>query len=304
MNPTLDGFCTSTTIPSSIISLSSANSHLAATLAGFVIAGITFLLAKGENTPSPVVALFASGFLVLSIDSFMFGTISAPPVDKNGAIKAGGDYLCSLAWSQGTVASGMLAVGAASLATGLAWMFANHIELLRENPKWLNERWLVQFGNFLIITVVAACTALLARTSMDYFDMLGDYFGLVAPSWVTHHNVYGAAIVCIAICVATIIARTRGFAVAKNREVFLVRVATFLTASLAFAGPFFASVTASYARSRPADQNTAVCALILGLFVPVIVFLALSISSPLLIRAPKPGPTASPAKSTEDVQAQ
>ncbi|MGV0603377.1 hypothetical protein [Mycolicibacterium sp. XJ1904] len=281
MNPSLDGLCTSQIIPWSIISSSTSNATLAAILAGFMIPAIIFLLGSGHDASSHTVALFASGFLVLGLNSYIFGTISAPPVDGDGNIRAGGEYVCSLSWTQGMAASGMLGVGSVLLVAGLTWMFAHHIKLDTRDPKWADDKWLVVLGGLLVSIIIAASSILLARTSVTYFNLLKAYFGLEPPGWVTASSLHIGSYILSGVCAVAILARTFGWLSMKSgKQVVLTGIASAIAAILAIVGPIFASVTAENARANPASVSTSIMALVLCLFVPAIVFLALSFAAP------------------------
>jgi hypothetical protein len=80
--------CASIRLPWSIISSSPPNSQLAGVLAGFMITAAAFLFewkdprpyakpSTSTQVPTYTLALFISGVLVLGLDSYLFGTISA-----------------------------------------------------------------------------------------------------------------------------------------------------------------------------------------------------------------------------------
>lgn len=190
-------------------------------------------------------------------------------------------------------ASGMLAVGASLLVAGLSWMFAHQVELHKADNRWKNEKWLLVLGGFLVAIIIATSTILLARTSSNYFDIMQAYYGLKPPGWVTRDNLFNASIAWIILCFIILVARTFGLTPElRGSQAFVTGIAAFLTAALALVGPVYASAIPETAATRPADIPVSMWALVLCLFVPAAVFLALSLSGPGIIRAANgPEPT-------------
>lgn len=89
-----------------------SHSQFAGVLAGFVLAIMGILLARdGSNTKRALaLTLFSAAFFVLAVDSVLFGVIA-------------GERTCMRAHTEGLVASGLLALGAALALAGMAWLF-------------------------------------------------------------------------------------------------------------------------------------------------------------------------------------
>jgi hypothetical protein len=102
----------------SVISSASTSSQLAGLLAGFVFSGVVMLLGRPGARNTKALGLFVSAFVVLGFDSYLYSRLSGEDSDP----------LCSRVWSQGMVASGMLAVGAVAVINSMCWLLATHLE--------------------------------------------------------------------------------------------------------------------------------------------------------------------------------
>lgn len=96
------------------IQVGQPHSQLAAVIAGFLFAGIVFLL--GRRRPSahdsyPYVLMLPS-FFVLLLDSFFFSAIS-------------GEQSCNRAWTETMIAAGLLGTGSLGVFAGLSWVIYN-----------------------------------------------------------------------------------------------------------------------------------------------------------------------------------
>lgn len=119
--------CKSAEMPWSIIATSGPNATLATVLAGFMMSVMAILLSRegpGEIRDAKIahtLALFGSGVLILGLDAFLFGNISAlagPVKDSKGG--------CGIAWMEAMPATSMLMVGACLMVAGLAWVLAQY----------------------------------------------------------------------------------------------------------------------------------------------------------------------------------
>ncbi|MEE6306217.1 hypothetical protein V1634_05150 [Plantactinospora veratri] len=121
-----------------------AHSQLAGVVAGLVFAGIVMLIDRATSRGSSAKALtmFIAGLVTFALDSFFFGVIA-------------GEQTCSRAWTQTTVAAGMLGVGSLTLFTGLAWLIAGRDEF--ESPLRLIR--VTAYGLSLVIVGQLAVTA-------------------------------------------------------------------------------------------------------------------------------------------------
>ena len=117
MNP--DSFCTSDQW--SMLSSASANSQLAGVLGGFLITAIALLFDRSSREGVHTLALFSSAVLILMLDSFVFSLMTGTQVPDDGDRRG----ICAIAWTQGAVATGMLAAGTTALFGGLGWMLAS-----------------------------------------------------------------------------------------------------------------------------------------------------------------------------------
>lgn len=97
--------------------LGSASSHsqFAGVLGGFLFASVVLLFGtpRSNGRTPPDLSLLLSAFFVLMLDSFLFGVIA-------------GERVCARAHTEGTVASGLLAVGAGAIFAGLTRLFESH----------------------------------------------------------------------------------------------------------------------------------------------------------------------------------
>lgn len=158
----------------SIISSASANSALAAVLAGFVFSGITILFGRTGARSTNAWALFISAFVVLAFDSYMFAMVSGS--DRSD--------LCVRVWSEGMTASGMLAVGGAAVMTGIGWLVHNHADSTQtpsaEPPADGNGFDVDRLARVMAQGVVIAVALLLSRATRDYYNIaIPD-----VPAWV------------------------------------------------------------------------------------------------------------------------
>ncbi|MEN3614802.1 hypothetical protein AAH979_35365 [Plantactinospora sp. ZYX-F-223] len=121
-----------------------AHSQLAGVVAGLVFAGIVMLIDR--ETPrrpsAKALTMFIAGLVTFALDSFFFGVIA-------------GERTCPRAWTQTTVAAGMLGVGSLTLFTGLAWLIAGRSEF--ESPLRLIR--VTAYGLSLVIVGQLAVTA-------------------------------------------------------------------------------------------------------------------------------------------------
>src|ERR1700754_4839661 len=119
MNP--DTSCTSDQW--SMIASASSTSQLAGVLGGFLITAIALLFDRNSREGVHTLALFSSAVLILMLDTYLFSLISGTHPPDNGDRQA----ICAIAWTQGNLATGMLAAGTTALFAGLGWMLASHV---------------------------------------------------------------------------------------------------------------------------------------------------------------------------------
>lgn len=96
------------------IQVGQPHSQLAAVIAGFLFAGVVFLLGRRRPKPNdsyPYVLMLPS-FFVLLLDSFLFSAIS-------------GEQSCNRAWTETMIAAGLLGTGSLGVFGGLSWVIHN-----------------------------------------------------------------------------------------------------------------------------------------------------------------------------------
>src|SRR5918999_190540 len=105
----------------SILAVAPPYSQLAGVLAGFVFTGIVLLLTQRSLNSLRVrtLTLFVAAFLVLSLDSYQWGLMAGDSVDTKA---------CNRLLVEGEIASGLLAVGAMAIISGINWLLASHLK--------------------------------------------------------------------------------------------------------------------------------------------------------------------------------
>lgn len=191
MNP--DEFCTSDQW--SMLSSASANSQLAGVLGGFLITAIALLFDRSTRESVHTLALFAAAVLVLMLDSFLFSLITGTQVPDAGDR----DGICAIVWTQGAVATGMLAAGATALFGGLGWMLASYVVNKTAQPGQDGEdlaaySFLADLGGWLTFAAAMTTTLILSETSIDYLHFV---LGRRPDLWLTGLIVTSAAAVIV-----------------------------------------------------------------------------------------------------------
>ncbi|UXA06244.1 hypothetical protein KXD96_25815 [Mycobacterium sp. SMC-2] len=167
MNP--DIFCTSDQW--STIASAASTSQLAGVLGGFLITAIALLFDRSSREGVHTLALFSSAVLILMLDSFLFSLISGthPPEEGNR------QYICAVAWTQGNLATGMLAAGTTALFGGLGWMLASHAvnKVPRDDPADIRAYcFLADLGGWLTFGAAMATTLIMSETNIDYLHFV------------------------------------------------------------------------------------------------------------------------------------
>lgn len=165
----LDADCRSPSQPWGVFDGAVTNSQLAGVLAGFLVVAITTLLVKEKLPPNSVshtLALLATGVLVLGIDAYLFGSVAAA---KPASGVANPEQLCYSAWVQFMPASGMLAVGATLLISGIGWMLTQHT-VSEESP----NKQLTQLGTMITGMTMFATSALLMNTCFLFIRVIAE----------------------------------------------------------------------------------------------------------------------------------
>lgn len=181
----------------------SANTSLAAVLAGFMINGIVLILA---NKPSEMksefiqaLALLFSAFVALGLDAYLFGLVTGDSTSIVGKVSA-----CRRAWSEAMLAAGLLGIGAVVIVASFVILFTFSIPSSRESvygpPHYLGEaiRMLEGLSNALRAGVAVVVVALLYMTSRSYLIAVFD--GHIPLFGTVYLYVYlAAAVLAVAI---------------------------------------------------------------------------------------------------------
>ncbi|WP_445163515.1 hypothetical protein ACTXG5_10050 [Mycobacterium sp. Dal123C01] len=189
MNP--DTFCTSDQW--SMIASAPSTSQLAGVLGGFLITAIALLFDRSSREGVHTLALFSSAVLILMLDSFLFSLISGTHPPENGDRQA----ICAIAWTQGNLATGMLAAGTTGLFGGLGWMLATHAvnKAPKEDPADIRAFcFLADLGGWLTFGAAMATTLIMSETSIDYLHFV---LGHRPALWLTGAIVTFCALVIV-----------------------------------------------------------------------------------------------------------
>jgi hypothetical protein len=163
-----------------MLSSAASNSQLAGVLGGFLITAIALLFHRSSREGVHTLALFASAVLVLMLDSFLFSLITGTQVPDDGDRRG----ICAIAWTQGSVSTGMLAAGATALFGELGWMLASHAvnKAADQDPEDIRAYcFLADLGGWLTFAAAMTTTLILSETSIDYLFFM---FGRRPELWV------------------------------------------------------------------------------------------------------------------------
>ncbi|MEZ0355860.1 hypothetical protein [Mycobacterium sp. SA01] len=185
-----------------------------------LITAIALLFDRKGRESVHTIALFSAAVLILMLDSYLFSIISgtAPPDDGD---RRG---ICAIAWTQGAVATGMLAAGTTAVFGGLGSMLASHAvsKSATEDPEDISAYcFLADLGGWLTFASAMAMTLVLSETSIDYLHFM---YGERPPIWVVGIITTSAALIIIG-NVALVYVRTR----ALRRSLLDVEQPTVLT---------------------------------------------------------------------------
>jgi len=164
----------------SMITSASSISQLAGVLGGFLITAIALVFDRNSRESVHTIALFSSAVLILMLDSFLFSLISGTAVPDDGDRRG----ICAIAWTQGTLSTGMLAAGTTALFGGLGWMLASHAvnKVTEEDPDDLRAfGFLASLGGWLTFAAAMAMTLVISETSIDYLHFV---YGQHPEPWV------------------------------------------------------------------------------------------------------------------------
>ncbi|BBX41715.1 hypothetical protein [Mycobacterium simiae] len=236
MNP--DTFCTSDQW--SMIASAPSTSQLAGVLGGFLITAIALLFDRNSREGIHTLALFASAVLILMLSSFLFSLISGTHPPDNGDRQG----ICAIAWTQGALATGMLAAGTTALFGGLGWMLASHAvnKAHQVDPEDIRAySFLADLGGWLTFGAAMATTLIMSETSIDYLHFV---LGHRPALWLTGLIVTFCAL-AIVVDLVVVYIRTRNL----NRSLSNTAEPTQLalrSIKVATVGTLFLAVAASW----------------------------------------------------------
>lgn len=236
MNP--DTFCTSDQW--SMIASAPSTSQLAGVLGGFLITAIALLFDRNSREGIHTLALFASAVLILMLSSFLFSLISGTHPPDNGDRQG----ICAIAWTQGALATGMLAAGTTALFGGLGWMLASHAvnKAHQVDPDDIRAySFLADLGGWLTFAAAMATTLIMSETSIDYLHFV---LGHRPALWLTGLIVTFCAL-AIVVDLVVVYVRTRNL----NRSLSNTAEPTQLalrSIKVATVGTLFLAVAASW----------------------------------------------------------
>lgn len=236
MNP--DTFCTSDQW--SMIASAPSTSQLAGVLGGFLITAIALLFDRNSREGIHTLALFASAVLILMLSSFLFSLISGTHPPDNGDRQG----ICAIAWTQGALATGMLAAGTTALFGGLGWMLASHAvnKAHQVDPDDIRAySFLADLGGWLTFGAAMATTLIMSETSIDYLHFV---LGHRPALWLTGLIVTFCAL-AIVVDLVVVYVRTRNL----NRSLSNTAEPTQLalrSIKVATVGTLFLAVAASW----------------------------------------------------------
>jgi hypothetical protein len=176
-----------------MLSSAASYSQLAGVLGGFLITAIALLFDRSSREGVHTLALFSSAVLILMLDSFLFSLMTGTQVPDDGDRRG----ICAIAWTQGAVATGMLAAGATALFGGLGWMLASHTvkKMPSEDTKAIRAFcFLAELGGWLTFAAAMTTTLILSETSIDYLHFM---FSRRPELWLTGLIVTSAGAVIV-----------------------------------------------------------------------------------------------------------
>jgi hypothetical protein len=220
--------------------------------------------------------------LILMLDSFLFSLITGTQVPDAGD-RAG---ICAVAWTQGAIATGMLAAGTTALFGGLGWMLASHA--VNKAPHDNHDdaaafSFLAGLGGWLTFAAAMTTTLILSETSIDYLHFM---YGRRPQLWVVG-VIVGVAALVIAVNCWLVFIRTKALkrsllnpAEQTRLELRSIRVATVGMLVLAIIGSWLALSLARLPKDWLTGPNTAAVTfvLILTFALPTIVSTAICYS--------------------------
>lgn len=198
------------------------HSQLAAVVAGFLFAGIVFLLGRRkprENDSYPYVLMLPSLFVLL-LDSFFFSVIS-------------GEQICNRAWTETMIAAGLLGTGSLGVFGGLSWVIHNARRGEREPLRIV-----------LITSHVIAVVVLLHLQVTTSYYLRDIYSPDDPPSWLLATTWLTTAVVVLSLIVASIL----------RQKLISKRLPVHIAAYCAMSYGIICSIAFSVLGGRPGEQ--------------------------------------------------
>jgi hypothetical protein len=261
-----------------------------------MVSAIVFLLRRDENSTTNndsakahAVAIFLAGVAVLGLDAYIFGSVASirPPTlklsDGGEVIREGSQYICTIVWTQGMSASGMLAVGGVLMLAGLGWTTTQFALNIRPTSKSLGI-----LGNLVTFIVIVTVVAALWETSLDYLDVMASPPIDENFRWQRYLVNYGSIMV---LCACTLLVLTRTLVLGRDIQQVdpsksliegqgrerILRWAIYLTGVLTFCGPL---APAFLPQQGNAGECSMTFALVFGIGLPYLIFLAIAYTVP------------------------
>lgn len=257
-------------------------SQLAGVLGAFLITAIALLFDRSSREAVYTLALFSSAVLILMLDSYVYSIITGTVTPEDGDRHA----ICAIVWSQGVLATGMLATGTTALFGGLGWMLASHAvnKASDQNPDEIGPYcFLAALGGWLTFGSTMATTLIISETAIDYLQFMYHR----APSmWLTT-SVTGFALVIVLVNLGLV--RTRNSSLRRslldvgNPTVLSIRSIKFVTISMTALAVLASWLTVSVNRvpenwlTTP-NVGAVVVAVVLGFLAPSIISTAICFS--------------------------
>ncbi|BBY24516.1 hypothetical protein [Mycobacterium stomatepiae] len=233
-----DTFCTSDQW--SMIASAPSTSQLAGVLGGFLITAIALLFDRSSREGVHTLALFSSAVLILMLDSFLFSLISGTHPPDNGDRQV----ICAIAWTQGNLATGMLAAGTTGLFAGLGWILASHVvnKVPKDDPADVGAYcFLADLGGWLTFGAAMATTLIMSETNIDYLHFV---LGHSPALWQTGTIVtFSALVILLDFVVVYIRTRNLNRSLANNAEPTQLALRSIKVATV---GTLFLAVAASW----------------------------------------------------------
>lgn len=269
-----------------MLSSAATLSSLAAALGAFLVTAITLYL-KGEVRESVhTMALFSSAVLILVLSAFVFGLVAGTTVTADGDRRA----VCAVAWTQGALATGMLAAGATALFGGLGWILAGHAAGRLSDHTRGDDRgyaFLSRLGSWLTFAAAMSTTLLLGETSIDFLHFM---FAGGAHRWLVGVIVAATALVVVSSLVS-VAYRTRSASAAEPTSSTLraLKVATVGIVALGIVATWMAMTLARFPDEwLTAPSLALVCAVLLLTFaLPGGIATAICYSAPTVAAHPQ-----------------